>query len=53
MHWYTKLSEIMAVPFEKAYELFEALFGVYISSSTLYNHYRYNFMMNIINIKKI
>ena len=53
MHWYSKLSEIMAVFFEKAFELFEALFGVYISSSTLYNHYRYNFMMNIINIKKI
>lgn len=39
MHWYAKLNEIMAVPFEKASELFEALFNVYISPSTLYNHY--------------
>lgn len=39
MHWYAKLNEIMAVHFEKAFELFEALFGVYISPSTLCNHY--------------
>lgn len=39
MHWYAKLSEIMAVPFEKASELFESLFNVYISPSTLFNHY--------------
>ena len=35
MHWYAKLSEIMAVPFGKASELFEALFNVYIAPSTL------------------
>lgn len=39
MHWYAKLSEIMAVPFEKASELFEALFNVYIAPSTLCDHY--------------